>query len=380
MSEQPITSAPEAPPVAPEAPVEAPVETAPAEAVAAPEAPSLLAEDGRAMAATFDEFLKGGQPTEEAPESQPRDERGRFVSASEDEVAEAPEADDPETLAASEGEVTEAEEADAPEAPPVFTIPENHWLRDRGEDEWDWVPADKQDLVRGLFNDATRRKQVEEAEQRVQQATQSAIDAHARIRALQAQLDKGMDHETLAQLQEIELKWGPDAAQKYREAFNAQRGGEIDRAAQEARQQYMAQMQEQSAQRFGQAVRQAAPQDFPHWNEGDLAQAWRMYGWEMGQRGVPWQQALSRESWLEYAGLLYNANPRVRSAIEAEVPATPAPPAPEATKPEPEPAPNPLGATPPVPSGTSSTAPIRTIPPAEFDQLIRRGGRRAAGA
>lgn len=174
---------------------------------------------------------KYAQAREEARQhhsaNQPRDEVGKFAGAPEVAADAAASAQVPGGSATTEATTTQAV-AGPPEGMVRIELPEGHPLRDQGKQYHD-VPAGEERVWRELINSAARRKDVEAAERRFQEAEAARLRTEAALRFYQEHGNSLWTPEHQALYNDILQSYaalGPEKAKQMAEAFK--RGVELE--------------------------------------------------------------------------------------------------------------------------------------------------------
>jgi hypothetical protein len=334
----------------------------------------------------------------EAVNERARDEQGRFVAETPEEVATEETVEQPVVEPVAEPEVPAegAEEPTVKTLPEGFVeipLPEDHPLRARGLESLPF-PADQEEYGRSIVNQALSKKEVEGYRASAEEAQRRALTAEAETKFWRENTGNVFSPEFQAKYEDIKQTYGEEDAEDYR---NAQIAKAQDKVG-ELRDQALAEARDARQREHGQAFSQLAIRDALHGIEGQP----RYPGWQIeGSHGI--HEALGyygnelnaqeRESgrehlpnaqrWHEIATMFYQSHPAGRQVLEArdaelrealrkEVEG-------EATKREKEAleaartnqATNPLAGVPPVETGQTTTSGDKKLTAPEQIERIR---------
>ena len=282
--------------------------TAKLEAVERSRAPAGTPEGGR--------FLK----TEEAPAEESLEE------------SPSPGTEDLDAIASSSlsgevvAEATEPEQAITPASTSV-TVPvaDDHPLRQRGREAFSVAPEDERDL-RALLNSHTRRAELDQASQQLDNLGAQLIESRADADYWRTQASSGgiLSAEQESAFQDIKTTYGEADASNYRNGILANASTEgLAQAKAEARQTYV---NEAAAQKAGQFAHDAindamrgnpdnkVPAQYPLWNEAEVRQALSGFGSICQARG----ETPTPSGWYTYANAAYASKPGVADARQAQ--------------------------------------------------------------
>ena len=233
--------------------------------------------------------------------------------------------EDLDTIAASSlsgevvAEATETEQAITPVSTSV-TVPvaDGHPLRQRGREAFEVAPEDERDL-RALLNSHTRRAELDQASQQLDNLGAQLIESRADADYWRTQASSGgiLSTEQESAYKDILNTYGEADAQNYRNGILATTSTEgLEQAKAEARQAYVQGAAVQKAGEFAQdAINDAmrgnpntkVPPQYPLWNETEVRQVLSGYGSICQARG----ETPTPTGWYTYANAAYGSKPEV---------------------------------------------------------------------
>jgi hypothetical protein len=261
-------------------------------------------------------------------------EGGRFLKTAEESPAEGSSSgtEDLDTIAASSAseavvvEATETEQATTPVVTSV-TVPvaDGHPLRQRGRAAFQVAPEDERDL-RALLNSHTRRVELDQASQQLNDVSAQLNESRADAEFWRAQASSGgvLSTEQQSAYKDILNTYGEADANNYRAGILATVGTEeLEQAKAEARQVHVQGVAAEAAGRFAQdAINDAmvgnpdtqVPPQYPFWNEHEVRQTLSGYGSICQARG----EAPTPSGWYKYANAAYASKPEVQAGQKAK--------------------------------------------------------------
>ena len=258
-------------------------------------------------------------------------EGGRFVKTEATPAEESPAessssgTEDLDTIAASSAseavvaEATETEQAITPVTTSV-TVPvaDGHPLRQRGREAFEVAPEDERDL-RALLNSHTRRVELDQASQQLNEISAQLTESRADADYWRAQASSGgiLSTEQESAYKDILNTYGEADANNYRAGILATVGTEgLEQAKAEARQVHVQGVAAEAAGHFAQdAINDAmkgnpntkVPPQYPLWSEHEVRQTLSGYGSICQARG----ETPTPSGWYTYANAAYASKPEV---------------------------------------------------------------------
>lgn len=263
-----------------------------------------------------------------------RDAKGRFsrpddTDTKDPETGEQPAAEsqaDP-SADGKEGDADSPPAAEVAEGFKRIDLPEGHPLREQGRTFID-MPAETEEASRALVNSWTRRSDVDRANAAAQAAQQETVQLRRQVARLEAEaelrtsgeLDKAVDPQLVALLQQAEQHGSPEQVKALQDAINAQRQAAINAKGSEAEQ--AAQDYETGAQ-FLRGVFEASPERYHLWyGQGEpgfraqIAPIIAAYGRHVDQRMAQGGGGPDLNEFFGWVDQQYIRDPSVRAAVQ----------------------------------------------------------------
>ena len=229
----------------------------------------------------------------------------------------------PETAGASEA-VEEGATGDEQATTPVGTVTvpvaDNHPLRQRGREAFKVAPEDERDL-RALLNSHTRRSELDQATQQMDQLSAQLLESRADAEFWRDRANNGgvFTPEQTQAYQDILNTYGEADAESYRNGILSSSVNEgLEQKKAEARQTHGQLVARQKAEKFAaDAVNDAlngnpvtdVPPQYPLWNEPEVRTALSGYGSICQARN----QTPTPKGWYSYANSVYGQKPEVQA-------------------------------------------------------------------